>query len=211
MKKVKFMKKAKSKLNNARQNKLVKKVADKKRVRTVVKKSIGKKARTAYKLHRSGIKDLSVVNFPVDNMEREVIVAVSGGFDPVHIGHVRMFNEAKKLGHRLIVILNNDNWLKAKKGYAFMAEHERKEIIEAFEAVDEVIISSHPEDPSDMSVCDELKMIKPHIFCNGGDRTNNNVPEIPVCAEINCEMIYNVGQGGKVQSSSWLVNKFKRK
>jgi len=143
--------------------------------------------------------------------EQEVIVVVSGGFDPVHIGHVRMFNEAKKLGHKLIVILNNDNWLKAKKGYAFMGEQERKEIIEAFEAVDEVVISSHPEDPADMSVCDELRMIKPHIFANGGDRTDHNVPEIPVCEEMGCNMIYNVGQGGKVQSSSWLVNKMKGK
>ena len=139
--------------------------------------------------------------------KKEIIVAVSGGFDPVHIGHVRMFNEAKKLGDRLVVILNNDNWLKAKKGYAFMSQHERKEIIEAFEAVDEVVISSHPEDPADMSVCDDLIMVKPHIFCNGGDRTNKNVPEIPVCEEIGCEMVYNVGEGGKVQSSSWLVAK----
>ncbi|MFA6553986.1 MAG: adenylyltransferase/cytidyltransferase family protein [Candidatus Paceibacterota bacterium] len=142
---------------------------------------------------------------------KEIVVAVSGGFDPVHIGHVRMFNEAKKLGHRLVVILNNDNWLKAKKGYAFMSQHERKEIIEAFESVDEVVITSHPEDPADMSVCDELINIKPHIFANGGDRTNKNVPEIPVCEEIGCDMIYNIGEGGKVQSSSWLVGKVKGK
>ena len=140
-----------------------------------------------------------------DTNNGKIIVAVSGGFDPVHIGHVRMFNEAKKLGDELVVILNNDNWLRAKKGYAFMPEHERREVIEAFSAVDRVIITSHPEDPSDMSVCDELKAIRPHIFANGGDRTNKNVPEIPVCAEIGCAMIFNVGQGGKVQSSSWLV------
>jgi D-beta-D-heptose 7-phosphate kinase/D-beta-D-heptose 1-phosphate adenosyltransferase len=142
---------------------------------------------------------------------RKIIVAVSGGFDPVHIGHVRMFNEAKKLGDELVVILNNDNWLRAKKGYTFMPEHERKEIIEAFDAVDRVIVTSHPEDPSDMSVCDELKMLRPHIFANGGDRTNKNVPEIPVCEEIECQMVYNIGQGGKVQSSSWLVGKVRGK
>lgn len=145
----------------------------------------------------------------VNKKSKKIVVAVSGGFDPVHIGHVRMFNEAKKLGHRLVVILNNDNWLKAKKGYAFMSQHERKEIIEAFESVDEVVITSHPEDPADMSVCDELINIKPHIFANGGDRTNKNVPEIPVCEEIGCQMIYNIGEGGKVQSSSWLVGKVK--
>lgn len=60
--------------------------------------------------------------------KKKIVVAVSGGFDPVHIGHVRMFNEAKKLGHELVVILNNDNWLIAKKGYAFMPENERREI-----------------------------------------------------------------------------------
>lgn len=141
---------------------------------------------------------------------KKIVVAVSGGFDPVHIGHVRMFNEAKKLGHELVVILNNDNWLRAKKGYVFMSECERKEIIEAFDAVDRVIISSHPEDPSDMSVCDDLKMLKPYIFANGGDRTDRNVPEIPLCKEIDCMMVYNIGQGGKVQSSSWLVAKVKK-
>lgn len=142
---------------------------------------------------------------------RKIVVAVSGGFDPVHIGHVRMFNEAKKLGHELVVILNNDNWLRAKKGYTFMSQEERREIIEAFDAVDRVILTSHPEDPSDMSVCEELKMIKPHVFANGGDRTNKNVPEIPLCEEIECSMVYNVGQGGKVQSSSWLVAKVKER
>ena len=150
----------------------------------------------------------------LDNKKKpphKIIVAVSGGFDPVHIGHVRMFNSAKKLGDELVVILNNDNWLRAKKGYIFMPESERKEVIEAFEAVDRVVITSHPEDPSDMSVCDELIRLKPHIFANGGDRTNKNVPEIPVCAEIKCDMVYNVGEGGKVQSSSWLVGNVKEK
>jgi cytidyltransferase-like protein len=140
------------------------------------------------------------------------IVAVSGGFDPVHIGHVRMFKEAKKLAGangEVIVILNNDNWLKAKKGYAFMPQQERKEIIEAFDCVDKVILTAHPEDPADMSVCEELILVRPDIFANGGDRTNKNVPEIPVCEEIGCSMIFNIGEGGKVQSSSWLVGKVK--
>lgn len=133
------------------------------------------------------------------------IVAVSGGFDPIHIGHVRMFNEAKKLGKKLIVILNNDNWLRKKKGFVFMPESERKEVIEALHAVDEVILTEHPENPEDMSVCESLKKIRPHIFANGGDRRADNIPEVPVCQEIGCEMIFNIGRGGKVQSSSWLV------
>lgn len=138
------------------------------------------------------------------------IVAVSGGFDPVHIGHVRMFIAAKKLGDKLIVILNNDNWLKKKKGYVFMHEKERKEIIGAFKVVDKVVISKHPKNPKDTSVCKELVKIKPNIFANGGDRKLDNIPEAQVCKKIKCKMVFNVGKGGKVQSSSWLVNKHRK-
>ncbi len=135
------------------------------------------------------------------------IVAVSGGFDPIHIGHIRLFKEAKELGDELVVILNNDNWLMKKKGYVFMHEQERKEILEAIRYVDKVVISAHSENPDDMSVCRELLKIRPHIFANGGDRTSDNVPEKDVCRQIGCEMVYNVGHGGKIQSSSWLINK----
>src|SRR3989338_10123956 len=92
------------------------------------------------------------------------IVMVSGGFDPVHIGHVRMIEEAKKLGDELIVLLNNDNWLKLKKGYVFMPESERKEIIEAFEAVDRVVLTSHKKNTKDISISKDLLAIRPHIF-----------------------------------------------
>lgn len=136
-----------------------------------------------------------------------VIVAVSGGFDPVHIGHVRMFQEAKKLGDYLIVIANNDNWLKLKKGYAFMPEEERKEIIEAFGCVDEVVLTFHEPGTTDMSVCKELEAIKPDIFANGGDRKADNIPEYEVCERLGIKMEFNVGHGGKVQSSSDLVKR----
>lgn len=136
-------------------------------------------------------------------------VAVSGGFDPVHIGHVRMFQEAKKLGDHLIVIVNNDNWLKLKKGYNFMPEAERKEIIEALACVDEVVLTFHEPGTTDMSVCRELASIKPDIFANGGDRKEDNIPEYAVCNELGIEMVFNVGFGGKVQSSSDLVKRFK--
>lgn len=132
-------------------------------------------------------------------------VAVSGGFDPVHVGHVRMFEEARKLGDRLVVILNNDHWLKKKKGYAFMPESERAELLKYFRCVDDVVITKHAENPTDMSVCDALRELKPDIFANGGDRKLDNVPEVAVCQEIGCEMVFNVGRGGKVQSSSDLV------
>jgi cytidyltransferase-like protein len=146
-------------------------------------------------------------------MEKErkgKVVAVSGGFDPVHIGHVRMFNEAKALGDYLVVILNNDAWLRAKKSYAFMPEGERKEILESLRVVDEVLLTGHAEAAEDMSVCAELRLLKPDIFANGGDRKEGNVPEYAVCEELGIEMAFDVGHGGKVQSSSWLVNKHKK-
>ncbi len=139
-------------------------------------------------------------------MKKETVVAVSGGFDPIHPGHVRLFKEAKALGDRLVVILNNDNWLQKKKKFSFMPAKERKEVIEAIKYVDEVIISKHKHDPEDMSVTEELRRLKPDIFANGGDRTRKNVPEDAVCKRIGCKMIFNVGEGGKIQSSSALVD-----
>lgn len=136
------------------------------------------------------------------------IVAVSGGFDPLHIGHVRLFWEAKKLGKKLVVILNNDNWLRKKKGYVFMPQRERKEIIKALASVDKVVLTSHKRNPTDMSVCAELEKIRPDIFANGGDRTKKNIPEVEMCKKIGCKMAFNVGRGGKVQSSSWLLEKY---
>lgn len=133
------------------------------------------------------------------------IVAVSGGFDPIHIGHVRMFERARALGNELVVILNNDNWLRAKKQHIFMPEKQRKEVIEALRPVDRVVLTGHGKHPKDMSVCAELRALKPHIFANGGDRKYDNIPEVPVCDAIGCAMVFNVGDGGKVQSSSWLL------
>ncbi len=143
------------------------------------------------------------------NLKNIKTVAVSGGFDPIHIGHIRLFKNAKKLGDKLIVILNNDNWLIAKKGYVFMPQKERKEIIEALECVDEVIISTHTHNPKDMSVCKELKEIQPDIFANGGDRKENNVPEVGTCKELDIEMAWNVG-GEKLKSSSELVKDYRK-
>jgi cytidyltransferase-like protein len=142
-------------------------------------------------------------------MNKEIVVAVSGGFDPVHIGHVRMFREAKQLGDKLVVIANNDNWLKLKKGFAFMPEEERKEIIEAFEAVDEVMLTFHEPGTTDLSVCKELEALKPDIFANGGDRKADNIPEYEVCERLGIKMVFNIGHGGKVQSSSDLVKRAK--
>lgn len=135
------------------------------------------------------------------------IVCVSGGFDPIHVGHVRMIQEAAALGDELIVIINNDHWLMKKKGYVFMPQEQRKEIIEGLRGVTRVVFTSHEPDDDDRSVCRELREIRPHVFANGGDRKPDGdpVPEVAVCDELGIEMIYNVGQGGKMQSSSWLT------
>jgi D-beta-D-heptose 7-phosphate kinase/D-beta-D-heptose 1-phosphate adenosyltransferase len=133
-------------------------------------------------------------------------VAVSGGFDPLHIGHVRMFREARKLGDKLVVIVNNDNWLKLKKGFAFMPEKERKEIIENFPFVDKVVLTDHRKDDDDMSVNRTLARVRPDIFANGGDRKNiRDIPEAVVCKKYGIKMLFNLGEGGKVQSSSWMI------
>jgi cytidyltransferase-like protein len=131
------------------------------------------------------------------------IIAVSGGFDPVHIGHVRMLQDAARLG-RLIVVLNNDNWLLDKKGFVFMPESERREILLAIRGVAKVVITEHERGATDRSVCAVLEAIKPDVFCNGGDRGSDNTPETNLCRELGIDLLYNVG-GSKVQSSSWLV------
>ncbi len=134
-------------------------------------------------------------------------VAVSGGFDPLHVGHVRMFAAARKLGDKLVVILNNDHWLRDKKGFAFMPQNERAEMIQMFPFVDKVVITNHASGDLDRSVVRELRHLKPHIFANGGDRKPDGdpVPEVALCREIGIKIAYNVGRGGKVQSSSWMI------
>jgi cytidyltransferase-like protein len=138
-------------------------------------------------------------------------VAVSGGFDPIHVGHIRMFKQARKLGDRLVVIVNNDNWLHAKKGYAFMPEKERVELIGSLPFVDKVVLTDHAKDDPDMSVARALARLKPDVFANGGDRKSmSDIPEARICAELGITMVFNVGKGGKVQSSSWMVKKASR-
>ena len=127
-------------------------------------------------------------------------VVVSGGFDPIHVGHLRMFQEAAKLGN-LTVVINTDEWLLRKKKYVFMSWDERAEIISAFSCVDKVVKASD----EDRTVCQTLRELRPDIFANGGDRVSHNTPESLVCEELGIEMVYGVG-GGKIQSSSDLVN-----
>ena len=140
-------------------------------------------------------------------MKNKVVVAVCGGFDPIHVGHIKHFREAKKLGDILVVMLNTDDWLTKKKGYIFMSFEERKEIIESIRYVDKVT----PVIDTNGSVAKTLEKLKPNIFAKGGDRTMDNIPEseINVCERLGIKIVFGVG-GGKVQSSSWLIDKMKR-
>ena len=135
---------------------------------------------------------------------RKKTVAVSGGFDPIHVGHIRMIREAAEHGD-VIVIANSDEWLLRKKGYVFMSWKERAEIIQSIKGVTAVFQA----DVDDDTVTESLLRLKPDIFANGGDRKQQNTPEMKVCDDIGIEMIWNVG-GGKIQSSSELVAKSKQ-
>ena len=130
-------------------------------------------------------------------------VAVSGGFDPVHVGHVRMILEAAEVGD-VIVIANSDEWLMRKKGYVFMPWEERAEILASIKGVLKVV----PVDDSDGTVCEALRREKPTFFANGGDRKTDNTPEMDVCSELGIGLLWEVG-GGKIQSSSELVKNVK--
>lgn len=129
----------------------------------------------------------------------EKTIMVSGGFDPLHIGHLRMIKEAAQHG-KVIVVVNSDAWLLRKKGFIFMPFEERKEIIEGYTEVDRV----EAVDDSDGTVCEALWRLKPTYFANGGDRTNNNTPEMRLCEQLDIVMLWSVG-GGKIQSSSEMV------
>lgn len=143
--------------------------------------------------------------------KKETVVMISGGFDPIHIGHIRYMQEAKKLGDKLIVVINNDNWLRLKKGSFFMPEEERKEILESIGCIDKVLISEHSKKTKDMSVCREIIKVKPNIFANGGDRFADNIPEFKLCNELGIKMVFNVGKGGKIRSSSDLLRDYSKK
>jgi D-beta-D-heptose 7-phosphate kinase/D-beta-D-heptose 1-phosphate adenosyltransferase len=126
-------------------------------------------------------------------------IMVSGGFDPIHIGHVRMILDAAKHGE-VVVVANSDDWLMRKKGYIFMSWEERAEIIRSIRGVVRV---EHVDD-SDNSVCEAIQRCRPDAFANGGDRKGNNTPEVALCNKLGIDLVWNVG-GGKIQSSSELI------
>jgi D-beta-D-heptose 7-phosphate kinase/D-beta-D-heptose 1-phosphate adenosyltransferase len=126
-------------------------------------------------------------------------VAVSGYFDPIHVGHLEYLKLAKELGDKLVVIVNNNHQCILKKGKPFMDEADRVEIVKALKIVDEVFLSID----QDKSVCASLEEVKPNIFANGGDRHTSEVPETAVCKTNNIKIVD--GLGGKIRSSSDLT------
>lgn len=129
-----------------------------------------------------------------------MIVCTSGYFNPVHVGHLRLFKEASKLG-KLTVIVDNDEQVKLKGG-EFMNQDERMEILKAIKYVDKVVLSID----KDRTIKETLALVNPDIFVKGGDSTKENVPELEVCEKLGIKVIFGVG-GDKIQSSSWLKNK----
>ncbi|MAR30587.1 MAG: cytidyltransferase [Candidatus Marinimicrobia bacterium] len=124
------------------------------------------------------------------------IVATSGYFDPLHVGHLECLELAKQLGDKLIVIVNSDLQAKLKKGKSFMSESDRMKIVSALKCVDEVFLSID----KDKTQCKSLEYLKPNIFAKGGDRLSNEIPESKTCHELGIEIID--GLGDKIRSSS---------
>ena len=140
---------------------------------------------------------------------RKSIIVLSGGFDPVHKGHIRMFREAANLGHQVIIGLNSDEWLTRKKGKPFMKWEERAEILESCKFVTQVLSMDDTDDTASDIIKQVANLYKNQdmniYFANGGDRKKGNVPEMDVCKDLGVVMLWGVG-GGKIQSSSWLIN-----
>ena len=137
------------------------------------------------------------------------IIVVSGGFDPIHSGHIAYFQAAKELGDKLIVALNSDNWLVEKKGSYFMPFIERKLLIENLSLVDSVIEFEDDDKGSACNALIKLKKLNPSdniVFANGGDRNQTNIPEMAVKG---VEFAFSVGGDDKKNSSSWILDQWK--
>ena len=141
------------------------------------------------------------------------IVLVTGGFDPLHSGHIEYFNAAKELGDKLIVGINSDEWLARKKGQPFMPWKERAAIVANLQVIDRVINF----DDSDNSAKDAIRKARsifPNheiIFANGGDRTKDNIPEMDLLNEyLNLRFVFAVGGENKLNSSSWILREWKQ-
>ena len=136
------------------------------------------------------------------------IIILSGGFDPIHIGHVRMFRAAKEMQSKVIVGVNSDEWLSRKKGQPFMKESERIEILNSSKYIDSVINFDDTDDTACNLIKKVIELYKNDnvkiFFGNGGDRTVKSTPEVEYCQKNGIEMLWGVG-GNKIQSSSDLI------
>ena len=139
------------------------------------------------------------------NKEKNKTVMVSGGFDPVHVGHIRMIREAAKYGD-VIVVANSDDWLFRKKGFIFMEFEKRSEILNSIKGV--IVVDS--VDDSDGTVCEAIRRHQPTYFANGGDRGRSNTPEQSVCETIGVELLWGIGGDYKADASSRLVEKARK-
>ena len=137
------------------------------------------------------------------------IILVSGGFDPIHSGHIKLINDANKYGD-VVVLLNSDKWLRKKKGKEFLPFSERKIIMQNIKGVLEVIKFND----NDRTCVDGIKkaklLFKDKVikFANGGDRNNNTTPEKKFCDESDIETLFGVGGNDKSNSSSWILKKW---
>ena len=135
-------------------------------------------------------------------------VLVTGGFDPIHKGHIALFKHARAYGTHLVVGLNSDEWLIRKKGRYFMDYDERKEILLSLSCVDEVI-SFNDDDDSSNDAIEQLIQSSPIIFCNGGDRTKENIPELDAFIDHDrVNFAWGVGGHEKSNSSSWILKQW---
>jgi len=133
-------------------------------------------------------------------------VLVTGGFDPLHSGHIEYFKEAKKLGDKLVVGVNSDEWLTRKKGKPFLPFHERASIIKELKMVDQVIDFNDSDDTANHAIFQVLSTHKGKvIFANGGDRSKQNIPEM---ALKDVEFVFGVGGEDKKNSSSWILKEW---
>ncbi len=143
---------------------------------------------------------------------KQKIVLVTGGFDPLHSGHIAFFQEAKKLGDKLIVGINSDAWLTRKKGQAFMSFSERKTIIENLGMVDDILSFDDSDDTASGAIYKLMATAgygKHIIFANGGDRNEENTPEYNTYQD-DIEFVYGVGGDYKINSSSTLLENWKQ-
>ncbi|MFA5754226.1 MAG: adenylyltransferase/cytidyltransferase family protein [Patescibacteria group bacterium] len=142
--------------------------------------------------------------------KKPVVVAVSGYFNPLHVGHLEMIARAKKLGDKLVVIVNNDKQVKLKGRVPFMSEKDRMKIIAALRDVDQVFLSidDYQLANGELPLTKSLAKIHPDIFANGGDRHSlTNVPEYPICQKLHIKMVDGLGK--KIRASSELIARAK--